>query len=32
MSYIDKSLGDGETIIARAHFHWLYVTAAWLCC
>ena len=29
MSYIDKSLGDGETIIARAHFHWLYVTAAW---
>ena len=31
MSYIDKSLGDGETIIARAHFHWLYVTAAWLC-
>jgi len=31
MSYIDKSLGDGETIIARAHFHWLYVTAAWAC-
>jgi uncharacterized membrane protein YdbT with pleckstrin-like domain len=31
MSYIDKSLGDGETIIARANFHWLYVTAAWLC-
>lgn len=30
MSYIDKSLGDGETIIARAHFHWLYITAAWL--
>ena len=30
MSYIDKSLGDGETVIARAHFHWLYVTAAWL--
>jgi hypothetical protein len=30
MSYIDKSLGDGETIIARARFHWLYVTAAWL--
>ena len=29
MSYIDKSLGDGETIIARANFHWLYVTAAW---
>jgi len=31
MSYIDKSLGDGETIIARARFHWLYVTAAWAC-
>ena len=31
MSYIDRSLGDGETVIARAHFHWLYVTAAWLC-
>lgn len=31
MSYIDKSLGDGETVIARANFHWLYVTAAWLC-
>ena len=30
MSYIDRSLGDGETIIARAHFHWLYITAAWL--
>jgi Bacterial PH domain len=30
MSYIDKSLGDGETIIARAHFHWLYVSSAWL--
>ena len=30
MSYIDRSLGEGETIIARAHFHWLYITAAWL--
>jgi uncharacterized membrane protein YdbT with pleckstrin-like domain len=29
-SYIDRSLGDGETVIARAHFHWLYLTAAWL--
>jgi hypothetical protein len=29
MSYIERSLGDGETIIARANFHWLYVTAAW---
>ena len=30
MSYIQQSLGDGETIIARAHFHVLYLTAAWL--
>ncbi len=30
MSYIQKSLGDGEIIIARAHFHVLYLTAAWL--
>ena len=29
-SYIDRSLGDGETVIARAHFHWLYLAAAWL--
>ena len=29
MSYIDRSLGEGETIIARASFHWLYITAAW---
>jgi uncharacterized membrane protein YdbT with pleckstrin-like domain len=29
MSYIQQSLGDGETIIARARFHWLYLTAAW---
>jgi len=28
-SYIERSLGDGETIIARARFHWLYVAAAW---
>jgi len=30
MSYIQQSLGDGETVIARAHFHVLYLTAAWL--
>ena len=30
MSYIDNSLGDGETVIARAHFHGLYSAAAWL--
>ncbi len=28
-SYIDQSLGAGETIIARARFHWLYVLYAW---
>jgi uncharacterized membrane protein YdbT with pleckstrin-like domain len=30
MSYIDKSLGTGETVIARAHFHWLYNLSAWM--
>ena len=30
MSYIDKSLGAGETVIARARFHWLYNLSAWL--
>jgi uncharacterized membrane protein YdbT with pleckstrin-like domain len=30
MSYIENSLGDGETVIARAHFHWLYSLTAWL--
>jgi hypothetical protein len=30
MSYIQQSLGDGETIIARARFHVLYFVAAWL--
>jgi uncharacterized membrane protein YdbT with pleckstrin-like domain len=30
MSYIDKSLGDGEAVIARARFHWLYNLSAWL--
>ena len=29
MSYILQSLGAGETIIARAKFHWLYTGAAW---
>ena len=29
MSYIDKSLGEGETVIARARFHWLYSLSAW---
>jgi uncharacterized membrane protein YdbT with pleckstrin-like domain len=30
MSYIERSLGDGEEIIARARFHWLYNVRAWL--
>jgi Bacterial PH domain len=30
MSYIQQSLGNGETIIARARFHKLYFAAAWL--
>ena len=30
MSYIQESLGDGETIIARARFHWVYSLLAWL--
>ena len=29
MSYIDKSLGDGETVIARARFPWVYGAVAW---
>jgi hypothetical protein len=29
MSYIDKSLGDGECLIARARFHWWYSFKAW---
>lgn len=28
MSYIEQSLGTGERIIARAHFHWLYQLGA----
>jgi uncharacterized membrane protein YdbT with pleckstrin-like domain len=28
-SYIEQSLGEGETVIARAHFHWLYALATW---
>lgn len=29
-SYIDRSLGAGETVIVRARFHWLYSLGAWL--
>lgn len=28
MSYIDRSLGTGERVVARAHFHWLYQLGA----
>jgi hypothetical protein len=28
-SYIDRSLGDGETVIARARFPWIYGAVAW---
>jgi uncharacterized membrane protein YdbT with pleckstrin-like domain len=28
MSYIDKSLGDGERLVARAEFHWWYTFKA----
>jgi uncharacterized membrane protein YdbT with pleckstrin-like domain len=30
MSYIERSLGTGEKLIARAHFHWWYSLKAWL--
>ena len=29
-TYIEKSLGANERIIARARFHWLYLVKAWL--
>ena len=28
MGYIETSLGSGETIVARAHFHWWYTFKA----
>ncbi len=30
MSYIEQSLGQGEKLVARAHFHWWYSVKAWL--
>lgn len=30
MSYIERSLGDGEMLVIRARFHWLYTLRAWL--
>ena len=29
MSYIEQSLGEGEKLIAKAHFHWWYSFKAW---
>jgi uncharacterized membrane protein YdbT with pleckstrin-like domain len=29
MSYIENSLGQGETLVARAHFSWWYSFKAW---
>ncbi len=29
MSYIRKSLGEGETLVAEARFHWWYSFKAW---
>jgi uncharacterized membrane protein YdbT with pleckstrin-like domain len=30
MSYIERSLGEGEKVVIRARFHWLYNLRAWL--
>jgi len=30
MSYIQRSLGDGERVVTIARFHWLYTLRAWL--
>jgi uncharacterized membrane protein YdbT with pleckstrin-like domain len=30
MSYIEQSLGQGETLVARAQFSWWYSFKAWL--
>jgi uncharacterized membrane protein YdbT with pleckstrin-like domain len=30
MAYIEDSLGQGETLVAKAHFHWWYSVKAWL--
>jgi uncharacterized membrane protein YdbT with pleckstrin-like domain len=30
MSYIERSLGQGEVLVATAHRHWLYLLGAWL--
>ena len=28
--YIEHSLGEGERLVAKAHFHWSYTLKAWL--
>ena len=28
MSYIERSMGEGERLVARAYFHWLYTVKA----
>jgi uncharacterized membrane protein YdbT with pleckstrin-like domain len=30
MTYIEKTLGANEKIVAQAHFHWWYYFKAWL--
>ena len=30
MPYIEDSLGQGETLVMKAHFHWWYMLKAWL--
>ena len=30
MPYIEDTLGQGETLVAKAHFHWLYTAKAWV--
>lgn len=30
MAYIDKTLAQGERILARGHFHWTYSLKSWL--
>jgi uncharacterized membrane protein YdbT with pleckstrin-like domain len=30
MGYIERSLGHGEHLILKAHFHWWYSLKAWL--
>lgn len=30
MSYIQRSLGEGERVVALARFHWLYDVKSWL--